>query len=248
MSKKLVLVLLLTLMLPGALLADTYMKQRTHTDAVVIMGQTQPAKDSVEDVWIKSGMVNTRSGSQGSLLRLDQKKLYSLNHAAKTYTEQSLNFGKMMNDAGMTAEQQAMLKKFAGSMLKTSVAVKDTGETKKIGKWNCRKYVQTIKSGAGPITAEIWTTTDIKADYGQLAEWQAALRSIQPGLSDQYAALSQELKKMNGVPVLTVSTAKIMGASVRTVTELLDFKTGTAPAGTFELPQGYNRKSCNCPD
>ena len=176
MFKKLVLVLLLTLTLPGLLLADTYMKQRTHTDAVVIMGQTQPAQDSVDEIWIKSGMVNTRSGSQGSLLRLDQKKLYNLNHAAKSYTEQSLNFGKLMNDAGMTAEQQALLKKYAGSMLKASITVKDTGETKKIGKWNCRKYVQTIKSGAGPITAEIWTTTDIKADYGQLAEWQAALK------------------------------------------------------------------------
>jgi hypothetical protein len=248
MFKKLVLVLLLTLTLPGLLLADTYMKQRTHTDAVVIMGQTQPAQDSVDEIWIKSGMVNTRSGSQGSLLRLDQKKLYNLNHAAKSYTEQSLNFGKLMNDAGMTAEQQALLKKYAGSMLKASITVKDTGETKKIGKWNCRKYVQTIKSGAGPITAEIWTTTDIKADYGQLAEWQAALKSIQPGLSDQYASISKELKKMSGVPVLTVSSAKVMGASVRTTTELLDFKTAAAPAGTYELPRGYNRKSCNCPD
>ena len=246
MSRKFAILILVALALPAQLWADTYMKQRTHTDAVVIMGQTQPAKDAVEEIWLKPGMALTRSGAQGSLLRLDHKKLYSLNHAGKSYTEQSLNLGKALSDAGMTAEQQALLKKYAGSMLKSSITVKDSGETKRIGKWNCRKYVQTIKSGAGPISSEVWTTTDIKADYGQLADWQAALKSIQPGLSDQYAAVSKELKKMKGVPVMTVSTAKVMGVSVRTTTELLDYRTAPAPAGTYELPRGYNRKSCNC--
>ena len=244
MRKSFAVLFLLVLALPAQLLADTYMKQHTHTDAVVIFGQTQPAKDAVEDIWLKPGMVRINAGERGSLLRLDQKKLYNLNNSGKSYTEQTLSLSKALNDRGLTAQEKAIF----ANLAKTAVTVRDTGESKKIGKWNCRKYVQTAKTPAGPITTEIWATADLKADYAQFADWRAALQSLQPGLTDQYATAAQELRKVKGVPVLTVSTVKIMGVNARTVTELLDYRTGPAPTGTYELPLGYNRKNCNCAD
>jgi hypothetical protein len=53
----------------------------------------------------------------------------------------------------------------------------------------------------------------------------------------------KEFKKIKGITVLTTSTTTVMGTSIKSSTELLDYKEGTAPAGHFELPAGYKKTS-----
>lgn len=50
-----------------------------------------------------------------------------------------------------------------------------------------------------------------------------------------------EMKKVKGIPVLTITSMDMMGASIKTTQELIEYKEGTAPAGHFELPKGYKK-------
>ena len=53
--------------------------------------------------------------------------------------------------------------------------------------------------------------------------------------------MAKEMKKIKGVPVLTITTSNMIGASVKSTQELLEFKEGTAPSGYFDIPTGYKK-------
>ena len=49
------------------------------------------------------------------------------------------------------------------------------------------------------------------------------------------------MKKIKGVPVFTETTMNMMGMQMKSTQELLEFKQGTAPKGTFGIPKGYKK-------
>jgi hypothetical protein len=59
--------------------------------------------------------------------------------------------------------------------------------------------------------------------------------SMMPG----YEEALEEMKKVKGLTVSSTSTTQMMGATVKSSTELLEYKEADAPKGTFEVPKGY---------
>ena len=116
-------------------------------------------------------------------------------------------------------------------MFKMDVVVQKTNEKKKIGKWNCQKYIQKIDMGMGNMTSEIWTSTDIKINEELYAQYSAAMMAQMPGVGQNMEKIMNELKKIKGVHVLTTQTNKMMGQSFKSSTELIEYKEGKAPAG-----------------
>jgi len=52
------------------------------------------------------------------------------------------------------------------------------------------------------------------------------------------------MKKVRGVPVLTVTNMTMMkNVTIKSSRELLEIREGTAPAGTFEIPAGYTKRA-----
>ncbi len=226
-------------------LADVTMKQKVHTGAFQMMGQSQPEKDEIMVFWMASNKARTdsESGATSMLFLTDKKVLYMIDHAKKTYAEIPLDFGKMLGQAAAQAggggEEQAnqaaeMMKGMFGNM---SAKVTETSETKKIGSWNCRKYLIDIDMGMGKTQSEAWTTEDIKVDYGMAFTMANAMMAGMPGF-DKIVA---EMKKLKGVVVYQTSKVNMMGAEVVSTTELLECTEKTAPAGTYDLPGGYKK-------
>ncbi len=221
------------LLLPAAAGADVFMKKKHHMDAFEMMGQKQPAKDSVESTWFTADRVRSDQENRSVILRLDKNAVLLVDHAKKTYMEIPLDMGK---------ELPKEMKAMPGMSFK--VTVKETGETKTINAWKCRKYLQETDMGMMPSTSEVWATEDLRIDPALYARYNAALFASGPGRKP--AALEdmmKEWKKVKGVPVLTVTTSTIMNAKMTSSVELTEFREGKAPAGHFEVPAGYKKEA-----
>jgi hypothetical protein len=230
---------------PEMAYADIFLKQKHHRDSFQIMGQTQPAKDFIQTVWITKDTMRSDSEQNSLIIRLDKQIVDIIDHTKKTYTEMPLNFGKVVDEAigdkAAPEEKQAMSKMIQG-MMKFSMTVTDTGEKKKINTWNCSKYIQQIDTVIGPINSELWATQDLKMDYELFAKYNAVILTLQPGLKDSLAQAMKEAKKIQGVTVLTNTTSTMMGAVAKSSVELLEFKEGKAPVDIATLPAGYKKQ------
>ncbi len=140
--------MLLTLIFQNAY-ADIYMKQKLHTDAVTIMGQTQPARDVINESWITSDKVVTLNKKEKVIIDMDKKMITMVNHEKKTIVDMPMDFSKnidRMNKKGdMSQKEKAQMQQIMGKMMQMDIKVEETNERKKIAKWNCRKYLQTIQ-------------------------------------------------------------------------------------------------------
>lgn len=231
----------------GIARADVFMRQQVHRDASQMMGQNQPASDSTQTMWMAAEMMRRDSDNTSVIVRLDKKMVYFLDNSRKTYFEMPLDFEKAMAGMGKSGdsedkEMQEAMKKARGAF-KMSMTVTDTGERKKIGNWNCRKYIREMSVGMGPVTSEVWATEDLRMDFDLNAQFNAAMMAMQPGGGQSIDQTVAEMKKIEGVPVLTVTNVNVMGSNIRSTEELLEFREGKAPAGIFEVPRGYVKEA-----
>lgn len=224
--------------------ADFYMRQRIHTGAFSVMGQNQPEKDEVMVFWMGADKyrADTESSDSSILLLPDKKIMYMIDHAKKQYSEMPLDLGKMLGEAageegGEEAQAQAMAM-MQGMMGGMKATVTETGETKKIGDWNCRKYLIEMEMGMmGKMNAETWATEELKIDYTKAFTMANAMMAGMPGFEKMLA----EMKKIKGVVVLQEAAMNVMGSEVKSTTELLEAGEKTAPAGHYDLPAGYKK-------
>jgi len=170
-------------------LADIFMKQQQHMDGFTIMGQTQPPRDSIQTIWMSEDKL--RSDDDGTL---GPRPFGQTNHLLDRPCPKSIRdsaHGHRQNGAEAMDDEEDM----APGGRKIRVTVTETGEKKKINDWNCRKYIQKVVTMMGPMTSEVWATEDIKIDDSLYARFSAAMLAMQPGLSENLGALTEEMKK-----------------------------------------------------
>jgi hypothetical protein len=231
--------------------ADVYMKQKIHTDSFKMMGQTQPEKDEIMVFWMGENKARTDTeGGNSSILLADKKIIVLIDHSKKQYSERPLDFEKMFDEAAgpaagddpETAEAKKKMPAFMKNMMKgmmgnMSAKVTETGETKKIGDWNCRKYLIEMDMGMGKSQAEAWATEDLKVDYGLYFTSANAMLASQPG----FDKIVKEMQKVKGVIVYQTAKISAMGADITSTTELLECTDKAAPAGNYDVPAGYKK-------
>ncbi len=219
---------------PALVGADVLMKEKQHTDGMTVMGQAQPAQDKTATIWIAKDKMIREQGDISTIAKLDNDKvlIFHLNHAKKTYFELSMGSNDLQD---ATSAMVGELK----------VKVTPTTETKKIGNWNCKKYLQEMDMGMMPVISEIWASEDIKIPHYDLYEkLSTAMMTQQPGMKMPMQAMQEEMKKIKGVPVLTLTTMTMMkNTTVKSSRELLEIKEATAPAGVFDIPAGYTKQA-----
>jgi hypothetical protein len=223
---------------------DVFMRQKVHTDSSEMMGQTRPARDEAIVIWYADNKIRMdQTNGKSTLLLADKRLLYVIDHNNKTYTEIPLDMNKAMNEAlagqGEQGQRIAEMMKSMGKGMMGGLTVKvtDTGETKRIGNWNCLKYHIDMKMSMGETSSEAWATEDIKIDPKLYFTAMNAMMASLPGFED----LLREIEKVKGVIVYQVSVAKMMGSDVKSTTEVLECDTKSAPAGSYDLPQGYTK-------
>jgi len=211
------------------------------------MGRSQPATDTEVAIWMTDNGMRSDNPKQSAIVKLDEKVLILLNHEQRTIARlpldaEAIAANMLGKDQDMSASDKAQLQKLMGKMSEIKISITETGESKKIGDWNSTKYLQTIETFMGPSTTEVWATEDLDLDMDRYLDLTTAMMAMQPGMTENLAQVQREMKKIKGVRVLEKTSNDMMGTKVSSTVTLLEFKEGKAPAGLFDLPQGYTNQ------
>jgi hypothetical protein len=230
--KKLVLVLVVLVLAAPAFAADVYVKVKTHSDPMAVMGQTTPARDDIQEMWISGSKMAMIQQSRGSVIDLDKNVMYIVSHADKSYVEAALpvDFAKLL-----PPEAAPM-----AAMMQMKATVTPGTETKRIGQWDCALYDVSMNMMGMTMNIKIWATTQVPFDTAAfMAKMLPAVMQSQMGLDP---ASVKEFSKIKGFQIATETTGDVMGAKMLSTTEVVEIVEKTAPAGTFEPPAGYTKK------
>ncbi|MBN1894861.1 hypothetical protein JW906_10215 [bacterium] len=243
-AKGWIALLAMAVLVSGMSAADTMMKQKQHTDAFKMMGQEQPAKDMIQTFWFTDDKMVSQSDEQSILVRLDKNAIYMIDHVQKVYSELPPNLFEAMAEEAGAEDEEAMkaMPEFMKNMMKMKATVQPTNEGKKIKNWNAKKYLQTIEMAMGKTTSEIWATEDIKINKDLYLKFSTAMFAMQPGMKEMMDDMMKEMQKIKGFQVQSSSVSDMMGTQLKSSMELLEYKEGNPPAGTYDIPAGYKQK------
>ncbi len=222
---------------PAIMKADQVIKGKKHTDAFSMAGQSQPAKDEETTTWLGKDKMRRDEGELTTLIRLDINKMYMIDHTDKTYSEMDLPFDL---EAVLPAEAKQIM-----SSMDISSNITDTGETRTINDWKCKKYLVEISVSmmgmSMPIQMDMWTSDDLGIDMDQYKKLYAETLALNPMFQD----FIEEFKKMEGYPVLTEFSMSMMGTEQKYREEVVSVEKKEAQADTYELPEGYTKTPFN---
>lgn len=231
--KKLMLVLLLLVVTTPAFAADVYVKVKVHTDPMVMMGQSTPARDDIHEMWISGSKMAMIQKDRASVVDLEKNVMYLVNFGDKSYVEASLP----MDFAKLLPPEAASM----AAMMQMKATVKPAAETKRIGQWDCASYDVAMTMMGMTMQMKVWATTQVSFDLATFtAKMLPAVMQSQMGMD---SASVKEFAKINGYQIATETTGDVMGAKLRTTTEVVEIVQKPAPAGTYAVPAGYTKKS-----
>jgi len=221
--------------------ADSFIKMATHTDAMEMMGQKVPAQDDTSSVWMRGGSsCSITPDGKRYLYNHAEGMIYMIDPSTKTYAKMSMNVEDMIKEAEeeISDEEAQQAKAMAEAMMgQMEITVTPTGESKNIKGWNTTKYIMDMSMAMGNTKTELWATEDIKIDYDAFKSVTNSKMLMMPGFED----VLEEWKKVKGLAVYSVTETSMMGTTARTTMEVLEYADEDAPAGTFDVPEGYNQ-------
>lgn len=231
-----------------SLQADTYLRYKKTTDPYTAGGKDVPGTTGESIAWIgkKAAAYDNGEGTR-TIIHFKERTMTVLDKADKQYSVMHLDsIGTMidnaMKNATETPEQAAAMKQMMqgmmGDMLKGAMKVTQNGEKKKIGSWNCERFDVTLSIMGGASESEIWVTKEIKADPTWFNMMKNAMLAQMPGFGD----ISEELKKVEGIPVKTVTHSKAMNTTITSTEVLQESAEKKAPAGMYSVPKDYTKR------
>jgi len=215
-----------------SLSADIYIKTLSHRDAASFMETTIPEQNTVMEQWVSGTKFAMVMEPLTYIVDLDRNSAIFLMPASKTYVETTLPIDMIKL---MPAEVGDM-----AAMLQYTATVKPSGETKKIGAWNCAGYDIAVSMMGSSLSMKIWATTDVPFDLTNYEKMLGAVQKAQMFLGE---ATVKEFEKIKGIQVATEMAGEINGIQLRVTTETVEISQKDAPRGIFEVPAGFTKKS-----
>ncbi|RPJ49434.1 MAG: DUF4412 domain-containing protein [Acidobacteria bacterium] len=210
--------------------ADTFIKQTTHTDAFTMMGQTQPARDEIQEIWIGQDQMATVTKAMTVLVDTKRNVLDMINHENKTYVEMALPLDM----------SQYLPPQFAQMMGATKVTVTPKGTSQQVGDWKCEGYDVLMDMGMMKIKMVSWATTEVPFDWAQVQE-KLSSHVMKASMRLDDAAVA-EFKKIKGFQVKADIGMEMMGSQMKASTTVNEISTKPAPAGMYAVPAGYTKQ------
>ncbi|MGD2091203.1 MAG: DUF4412 domain-containing protein [Candidatus Aminicenantes bacterium] len=232
--KKLIFVVTLVVISLAFLNADVYIKTKTHTDAFEMMGKKQPAKDQVTEQWMGDNKIAVISENQNIVMDLNQNVIYVIYPGKKSYVEAKLP----LDMSKLLPEQAAAMMK----MMKMTVTVNPTGESKKVGDWNCQGYDVTMSMQMMTMKMKAWVTKDVPFDWKAYSEKMLPLVMKLSGMMGLDENALKEFKKFEGFQVAMEMSMNMMGQEMKTSSQVVEISKKPAPPGIYSVPQGYTKQ------
>jgi hypothetical protein len=184
-----------------------------------IKSQMPPAEKKMSKHYLSSSVMRSEGEDGIMIIDYESMMMYQINPQDKTYSQTDMR--QMAEMMGKNMGMQA-----------TSTTV-NTGEKKKIGGYDCTKYIQKTDMGE----TVFWVTKDIDAykEFETIAEKLKKYMDKDPSLKKMN--MGYDFDHKNGWPVQTVS--EIMG--ITTVTTNQNIRKDSFDKDMFEVPKDYTK-------
>lgn len=228
--RKILAALIVVILSAGIAAADIKVVKQTHQDGFTIMGQTQPPEDREQTTWIGDKMMYMDQGDNATIVRIDNMKLYVIDHTTKTYhvLDLPVDLGTLV-----PPEMKPMLE-----MMQFEVTVTPTDEYKKVGEWKARRFDMIMTSQMFSMKSTMWVTKIAGYNPETFNDMYIHLNSLQPGMADAV----KEMRKLDGLVVEQKGVMTMMGNEVGTSEKALSIDNVDAPAGTYNPPADYTEE------
>ncbi len=141
----------------------------------------------------------------------------------------------------MPPQAKALMEKMGGG---GAVTVAKTGPGRKIAGYSCETWTIGFGEVAKTeqcVTGELALPAQAWSRYKEFAEqMQGMLRSM-TGRGAGGQGLAEKMSAIQGYPLSVATTAKFMGKSSSTTSEVTEVKKGAIPDSAFEIPAGYKQ-------
>jgi len=230
------LFIIVMVILPAVVInGDVYIKEKTHTDSVYHHGTVEPGTETVSEYWIGDKKMAAITEGRIIIIDLNQKKFIFVARRDKTYVETTLP----LDLAKILPEQLQM----RAAMFRTKGEVKETPETKKIGKLNAKCYETNTwilfqETRVDQRDMKAWYTTDVPFDLNAYLEMQPVFYK----LANFDEALIKELEKIRGVRVYSETLSYVEGQAVKSKREITEMSEKNAPAGIYSVSKDFKKK------
>lgn len=211
--------------------ADFYIKSKTHSDAYAMMGQSQPAKDDFQEVWFGTDKFASITPDMSLILDLGKGMAWMVDHKHKTYVETTLP----LDMAKLLPPQMASMM----GMMKSTVEVQPTTETKAIGQWPCTLYNVSINMMMMPMKFQVWASEKVPFNLKFFQE--KMFPNLMKGTLRLDDAAIAEMGKVKGYWIASEMNMDVMGAKMHNTTEVVEMSQKTPGAGVYGIPTGYTK-------
>jgi hypothetical protein len=209
-------------------------------DLTVVSTTTANGKQVQKTDYISAAATRTGTGDGSEvILRLDQKKMYLLRPAQKTYSEMTFDDLQAMASKATAAmeklppEAAAQMQKMMGGMGIGEMKVTDVGPGEAIAGYATEKYHVVLGT---MMEGDIWAAPALALPT-MFYDAMKAATPANPILDMR--KLFDEYKKIKGMPLKTVTNTKMMGQSMTSTTLATSVSRSPIPASTFEVPAGF---------
>ncbi len=210
---RVVALVLVTMLAAGFAAADVKVVQAHHQDGFTMMGQSQPATDEEHVTWLGDRKMRMDQGSTSTVVLLDEKKMYIINHNDSTYAVVDLSVD--LNTLLPPGMADQMMK-----MMQFDVTVTATDETKKIGEWNARRYDMKMTSKMMNMDSVLWASKDTPVDVEQWVDLYGEVMRLQPGMQamiDKIATIDGFIVAQEATMSMSFAADTKVGSSDRVV-------------------------------
>ncbi|MCP4216937.1 MAG: hypothetical protein GY765_19970 [bacterium] len=235
--KKSILILILVLISVAFVHADVYIKTRIHSDAVTLMGHSQPAVDTIREKWIGEDKCVEITKNTTIIADIAKKKVFIILHKSKIYAELDIPLDT-------SPLLPARLKTILDST-RNSIKVTPTGQTQKIGHFNCSGFVmETSSRGKVPVTTKstLWATTYAPFDWKTYKEKLHPLifkaKKLTMKIDDGYLS---EIAKVEGLSISGATEVTVMGRKMNTNLTVLEVSRKDSPVDIYAVPADYTK-------
>jgi len=251
-------VLLLSVAFPVS--ADLCLVQKVHKSQKI--GQHEPkVSDSIIRTWVTEGKLRRDYGDPATFIhitRLDRTSgrlvSYHISLGSGPYGNTYWTFCHPLtqvtppstpNDREARSADRKDTEPVSPADSRKAPTVTDTGETKIINNFHCRKYILKEPMTSTEFSSEIWVTTDILPAldrYGLV--WGARIEryNSELDLMEASSGIADEMHVIKGFPVLITEIEQNRYVYHERRLELLEFEEGPLSPNQFELPKGLTKK------
>ena len=212
--------------------ADLVLTIKGHAEGFKVGNRTQEPRDADVKIWLSASKMRRDEGPLSTIVRLDRKKLYLVNHTDKTFSvvDLPIDWAKLVPSGDREKFQQFVTEN------QLAASIKPAAETRQIHGWSTHRVDVELASAHGTrVSMQMWLTRDLDL-YGAYNKMSGVLASLQVSSADW----ARKVGGLDGFPVYQETTVSVGGASFKSQEAVIGAETKPVPDVTYDPPAGFN--------